>query len=109
MKTNMAYLMRGNIMPCHFRLSRNFFYLQPGEVYEYDRKHPYIHWKSDLPVSHAVMMVGGGKLPLPHAVQGTPQDQVHIMMQNSQGETFGIGGRGKVLLSSLGGLYLVSI
>ncbi|KAK1648046.1 hypothetical protein QYE76_065851 [Lolium multiflorum] len=107
-KKNMARLMRGDIMPCHFRLSRNYFYLQPGEVYQYDEKCPYIHKKSGLPVSHAVMMVGGGILPLPHAVDD-PQARFHTIFQNSEGETFGIGGRGKVLTCSLKGLYHVRI
>jgi senataxin len=96
-------------MPCHFRLSRNYFYLQPGEVYQYDEEHPFIHPTSGMPVSHAVMMVGGGQLPLPHAVQGTPRFRVHTIMQNSEGETFGFGGRGKVLTRSLKGLYRVMI
>ncbi|KAL6637249.1 hypothetical protein ACP70R_024821 [Stipagrostis hirtigluma subsp. patula] len=51
----------GNIMIGTFRVSRNYFYLKPGETYKYDKSIPYIHAKSGLPGAHAVMVIGHGK------------------------------------------------
>lgn len=95
-------LKEGNILVIHFRVSWNFFYLRPGEIYQYDEKTPIIHAKSGLPASHAVMMLGTGRGP-------NPDPQRHVLIQNSEGVLFGIGGVGKVSRDSVKGVYQIII
>ncbi|KAF0896794.1 hypothetical protein E2562_028092 [Oryza meyeriana var. granulata] len=93
-QTIRSLLEAGNIMVGHFRVSRNYFYLKPGEIYMYDKTRPYIHAKSNLPVSHAVMVIGDGRKPMAPAANGTSQPlyNEHVMIQNSEGKRFGIDG-----------------
>uniref|UniRef100_A0A0E0MHQ1 DNA2/NAM7 helicase-like C-terminal domain-containing protein n=1 Tax=Oryza punctata TaxID=4537 RepID=A0A0E0MHQ1_ORYPU len=104
----------GNIMVGHFRVSRNYFYLKPGEIYSYDKSMPYIHAKSNLPVSHAVMVIGDGREPMASAANGTcsselPLYREHVMIQNSEGKRFGIDGLGRVDKLSFRGLYHITL
>lgn len=93
------------MMACYFRVSPNFFYLKPGDCYEYDEKNPYIHPKSGLPVSHAVMGIGFGMLPSPVPKGKT---QTTIIFQNSAGSVFGFDGIGKVRKQSVRGAYIMN-
>ncbi len=101
----MPLLEAGNIMVGHFRVSRNYFYLKPGEIYSYDKRVPYIHAKSNLPVSHAVMVIGDGRHREPMA--SAANDREHVMIQNSEGKRFGIDGLGRVDKLSFRGLYQI--
>jgi senataxin len=112
-----AVLKRGNIMPSSFRISRNYFYLRPGEVYSYDEKLPYIHSKTDLRASHAVMTIGTGHEDDQTEV-GNEDAQVetqetkklrHIVMQNSEGNLFGVDGKGRVDQNSIRQLCLLKV
>uniref|UniRef100_A0A0E0F852 DNA2/NAM7 helicase-like C-terminal domain-containing protein n=1 Tax=Oryza meridionalis TaxID=40149 RepID=A0A0E0F852_9ORYZ len=88
---------------------------KPGEIYSYDKRVPYIHAKSNLPVSHAVMVIGDGRHrePMASAASGTsnsteqPLYREHVMIQNSEGKRFGIDGLGKVDKLSFRGLYQI--
>ncbi|KAL6599627.1 hypothetical protein ACP70R_045764 [Stipagrostis hirtigluma subsp. patula] len=107
-----SLLEAGNIMVGTFRVSRNYFHLKPGEPYMYDKRFPYIHAKSCLPVAHAVMVIGHGKQTPLEEVKGTSEQSIllrHVHIQNSEGRRFGIDGFGRVLRRSLRGLYHVSL
>nr|TKW40193.1 hypothetical protein SEVIR_1G230100v2 [Setaria viridis] len=101
----------GNIMIGTFRVSRNYFYLKPGETYVYDVSIPYIHPKSFLPASHAVMVIGHGKQPLTATAEGTSEAARprHVNIQNSYGRRFGVNGFGRVSRCSLRGLYKITV
>ncbi|KAL6654461.1 hypothetical protein ACP70R_007926 [Stipagrostis hirtigluma subsp. patula] len=108
-----SLLEAGNIMIGTFRVSRNYFYLKPGETYKYDKSIPYIHAKSGLPGAHAVMVIGHGKQqPSPEEAKGTSGQSIllrHVHFQNSEGRRFGIDGFGRVFRCSLRGLYHVTL
>jgi senataxin len=95
------HLRSGRMLACHFRLSTNYFYLKPGECYEFDETKAYIHPISDMPASHAVMGTGFGVLP---SVSRGKQ-LAHVTMQNSEGLRFGYDGSGTVMRQSLRGAY----
>ncbi|KAB8115998.1 hypothetical protein EE612_056900 [Oryza sativa] len=78
---------------------------KPGEIYSYDKRVPYIHAKSNLPVSHAVMVIGDGRHREPMA--SAANDREHVMIQNSEGKRFGIDGLGRVDKLSFRGLYQI--
>lgn len=77
----------GNVMVGHFRLSWNYFTLKPSEVYAFDDKKAFIHPKSNLVASHAVMTVGNG-----HRNTAPKRFFRYMVMQNSEGKLFGIEG-----------------
>uniref|UniRef100_J3N9W9 Uncharacterized protein n=1 Tax=Oryza brachyantha TaxID=4533 RepID=J3N9W9_ORYBR len=107
-----SLLEAGNIMVGYFRVSRNYFYLKPGEIYMYDKTRPYIHAKSNLPVSHAVMVIGDGRKPTASAANETsqlPTYNEHVMIQNSEGKRFGIDGLGRVDKPTLRRLYKITL
>uniref|UniRef100_K3YL01 Uncharacterized protein n=1 Tax=Setaria italica TaxID=4555 RepID=K3YL01_SETIT len=95
----------GNMMVGHFLLSRNYFSLKPGQVYVFDKEKPFLHPKSGMAVSHAVMMIGVGHQPT--AASG--QLEHHMVLQNSEGRLFGINGIGKVCKKDVDGLYLIKV
>lgn len=97
-------LEEGNIMVGHFRLSWNYFTLKPDEVYAFNEKKAFIHPKSNLVASHAVMMVGIG-----HQQTGPKRFLRHMVMQNSEGKLFGINGIGRVRKNSVRGLYRLEV
>jgi senataxin len=102
----------GNIMVGTFRVSRNYFYLKPGETYAYDASIPYIHPKSFLPASHAVMVIGHGKQPPTTTAEGTSEAACwprHVNFQNSYGRRFGVNGFGRLARRSLRQLYKITV
>jgi senataxin len=101
-----ALVEAGSIMACNFRLSRNYFRLKPGEVYVYDRRFPYIHPISDLPVSHAVTVIGHGGQPRPPPAEGQVR---HVHVQNSEGKRSGDDGFLRVARDSVRGLYRLTL
>ncbi|TVU40495.1 hypothetical protein EJB05_13962, partial [Eragrostis curvula] len=101
---------KGNIMVCHFRLSRNYFYLKPKEPYWDDETKPFISSKTLKLASHAVMTIGDGKRTIhPANSSGKTSVRRHVDFQNSEGKRFGIDGLGKVLRRSVRGMYEMKI
>ncbi|TVU23816.1 hypothetical protein EJB05_26199, partial [Eragrostis curvula] len=92
-------LEQGSIMVGHFRMSRNYYNLKPGQVYVDDKDQALLNPKSDQPASHAVMMIGIGRNVYFR----------HLGMQNSEGRIFGINGLGRVGKQSVEGLYRIKI
>ncbi|TVU03933.1 hypothetical protein EJB05_50512, partial [Eragrostis curvula] len=92
-------LEQGSIMVGHFRMSRNYYNLKPGQVYVDDKDQALLNPKSDQPASHAVMMIGIGR-------NGYFR---HLGMQNSEGRIFGINGLGRVAKQSVEGLYRIKV
>uniref|UniRef100_A0A0E0J507 DNA2/NAM7 helicase-like C-terminal domain-containing protein n=1 Tax=Oryza nivara TaxID=4536 RepID=A0A0E0J507_ORYNI len=107
---NLRSIEDGNVMVGCFRLSYNYFYLKPGEVYWYDKSKPYVHSRSNLPAAHAVMVIGHGKRMMDRG-GGTSNNVVrrHVVIQNSEGKRFGFDGTGRVLRRSLTHLYQMKI
>lgn len=102
----------GTVFLIHFRVSRNYFTLKPGEVYHFDANNAYLSPSSFIPASHAVMMIGSGDT---HIYTELPsgdiqhEKSVHVNFQNSAGKLFGDGGFGKIGSSSVRGLYQLTI
>ncbi|BAT15063.1 Os11g0648500 [Oryza sativa Japonica Group] len=107
---NLRSIEDGNVMVGCFRLSYNYFYLKPGEVYWYDKSKPYVHSRSNLPAAHAVMVIGHGKRMMDRG-EGTSNNVVrrHVVIQNSEGKRFGFDGTRRVLRRSLTHLYQMKI
>ncbi|KAM0915362.1 hypothetical protein ACQ4PT_010903 [Festuca glaucescens] len=99
MRIALATLDAGSVLAGNYRVSRNYFSLNPGEVYHYDSKMPYLSPRSSLPYAHAVMMIGSG----------TEVRKVHLNFQNSAGSLFGDNGFGKVGSSSVRGLHIIRV
>uniref|UniRef100_A0A0E0MHP3 Uncharacterized protein n=1 Tax=Oryza punctata TaxID=4537 RepID=A0A0E0MHP3_ORYPU len=93
-----------------FRLSYNYFYLKPGEVYMYDETKPFIHPKSNLAATHALMMIGIGKKQSKwNEKTKLPVFRRHMVMQNSEGKRFGMDGIGRISKNSVRGLYRIQV
>jgi hypothetical protein len=102
----------GTVLSGYFRISRNYFYLKPGEIYHYDDTRPYLSPIYSLPASHVVMMIGSGvtntstELPSEDLQK---QKDIHLNFQNSAGKLFGDGGFGKIGSRSVRGLYQMKV
>uniref|UniRef100_A0A0D9XUS6 DNA2/NAM7 helicase-like C-terminal domain-containing protein n=1 Tax=Leersia perrieri TaxID=77586 RepID=A0A0D9XUS6_9ORYZ len=105
-----SLLENGNVMIGCFRLSYNYFYLNPGQIYCYDQSKPYIHPKSNIPASHAVVVIGHGKRLMGHD-KGANKTIIrrHVAIQNSEGKRFGFDGTGRVYRRSLRQLYQLKL
>lgn len=97
-------LREGNAFIGTFKLSQNYIYYGPGDVYKYNPDLPILAPLTNKPASHAVMIVGGtetgGGRPLLH-------EDRHLVMQNSHGEYFGEKGIGRVNGSSIRYMYKI--
>ncbi|TVU23829.1 hypothetical protein EJB05_26212, partial [Eragrostis curvula] len=99
----------GNIMVGRFRLSRNYYSLKPGEVYVYDADQQIYHPKSGLAASHGAMMIGSGRTQTKLKENGKPVYARHMVMQNSEGDLFGINGIGRVGKKTVTELYRIHV
>ncbi|GJN05038.1 hypothetical protein PR202_ga22634 [Eleusine coracana subsp. coracana] len=100
----------GNIMVGRFKLSRNYYSVEPGHVYVYDEDMQIFHPKSGLPASHGAMMMGAGRRQTRWSDKTgscRPVYSSHMVMQNSEGETFGIDGIGRIGKNSIMELYRI--
>ncbi|CAM0152696.1 unnamed protein product [Urochloa decumbens] len=97
---------KGNVLIGTFKLSMNYNYCKPGEIYEYNPKEPILHPLTDRPASHAVMVIGG--IEASDKTQLLPKEH-HFVMQNSHGRYFGQNGIGRVRCSSIRHLYKVTL
>ncbi|TVU02615.1 hypothetical protein EJB05_29700 [Eragrostis curvula] len=95
-------LKTGKVMIGNFRLSRNFFNLNPRKVYEFNARRPVVNPKNKLVRSHAIMFVG--VLPS-ESSENEIAEQSELVYQNSAGKLFGEGGFGIVKFSSAKGFY----
>lgn len=96
-----------------FRLSRNYFNLNPRQPYIYDDKEPIISPKSKLPCSHAILLVGflpnklSNKEKLAEGGCKVEHMSKNLVYQNSYGKLFGESdGFGVVVPSSVQRFYL---
>ncbi|VAH73396.1 unnamed protein product [Triticum turgidum subsp. durum] len=102
----------GTFFLMHFKVSRNYFTLKPGQVYHFDANNAYLSPSFLIPASHAVMMIGSGDT---HIYTELPsgdiqhEKSVHVNFQNSAGKLLGDDGFGKIGSSSVRGLYQLTI
>ncbi|RLM70168.1 hypothetical protein C2845_PM17G14200 [Panicum miliaceum] len=90
-----AHLQKGGIM----------FSLSPWEVYVYDPDKAIRHEKSGLAASHVAMMIGIG-----HRLTLSKRFSRHMVMQNSEGNLFGINGIGRIgKKNTLRNLYWIEV
>lgn len=111
-KTVTELLELGNILVGRFKLSRNYYSLKPGQVYVYDKDKQIFHPKSGLPASHGVMIMGVGRRQTRWSEMTGSRKPVytnHMVMQNSEGNMFGINGIGRVGKNSVMELYRIYV